>query len=248
MKILYRNRIWLEGEYLGLRKSGNQIAKECCVGGVAIRDWLRKFNIPIRDRSQSHKGIPSWSVGLTKETDERLRKTSEALKGRSTWIKGLTKGTDERLRNRIEPLKGHTPWNKWLTKETDERLRKKSEEYKGRCAGENHPNWQDGKSFEPYSTEFTDQLKELIRQRDNYQCQKCGCLERENMRKLSVHHIDYDKQNCLPSNLFSLCCGCNSIVNQNREFWTRCFKKKMNLLYGANYGLQPEIKKLIRRT
>ena len=238
MKELYRNMNWLKKSYLDEKKSGNQIAKECHIrNGITIRNWLRKFDIPVRDRSQSHKGIKSWSKGLTKETDERVRKMSESQKGRSTWIKGLTKETDERLRKRIEPLKGHTPWNKRLTKETDARLRKKSEEYKGRWAGKNHPNWQDGKSFEPYSTEFTDQLKELIRQRDDYQCQRCGCSQVENMRKLSVHHIDYDKQNCLPSNLFSLCCSCNSVVNKNRKYREGCFKKKMKLLYGAEYGI-----------
>ncbi len=50
--------------------------------------------------------------------------------------------------------------------------------------GEKHPRWLGGTSFEPYTEEFNRQLKELIRLRDNYQCQKCGCPEIENLEKL----------------------------------------------------------------
>jgi len=93
--------------------------------------------------------------------------------------------------------------------------------------GEKNHNYIDGRSFEPYLEEFNNELKELIRSRDGYKCQKCGCSEIENGEKLSVHHIDYDKKNCLPSNLISLCRRCNSEVNKNRRHWTQCFRKKL---------------------
>lgn len=49
--------------------------------------------------------------------------------------------------------------------------------------------------------------------------------EIENIKKLSIHHINYVKKNCLPDNLISLCRSCNSKVNTNRNIWERYFKK-----------------------
>ena len=52
--------------------------------------------------------------------------------------------------------------------------------------GKNNPNWQGGKSFEPYSVDWTQTLKRSIRERDNYICRIC------NQYGSSVHHKDYD--------------------------------------------------------
>ncbi len=92
--------------------------------------------------------------------------------------------------------------------------------------GENAPNWHGGKSFEPYTTEFNEDLKEQIRERDNYTCQLCGTPQ--NGTALAVHHIDYMKQNCHPNNLISLCPSpsnshCHIKTNRNREYWTEHF-------------------------
>lgn len=60
--------------------------------------------------SDSHKGQVPWNKGLTKDTNEMLKKLSEKLTGR----------------------KGHPAWNKGLTKETDERVRKYGENGRGK--------------------------------------------------------------------------------------------------------------------
>jgi len=86
----------------------------------------------------------------------------------------------------------------------------------------NNPNWIDGRSFEPYTEEFNDILKEQIRKRDNYKCQKCYRQEKELKnyhKKLDIHHIDYDKENCKKENLITLCKSCNNKVNYNRDYW-----------------------------
>ena len=44
--------------------------------------------------------------------------------------------------------------------------------------------------------------------------------------KLKRNHINYDKQNCNPKNLITLCHSCNSKVNKNRKYWTNYFKNK----------------------
>lgn len=93
----------------------------------------------------------------------------------------------------------------------------------------NHPNWIDGKSFEPYTSAFTKQLKLRIRTLDKFTCQLCGVLEKDYFQKLSINHIDYDKNNCEESNLNSLCRSCNAKVNFNRPYWTKFFKEKILL-------------------
>lgn len=119
---------------------------------------------------------------------------------------------------------------------SEETKRKISQSEKGkfvskktrRKIGESHKGekcnfWQGGISFEPYTIQFNRELKELIRQRDNYKCQLCGMPECENIQKLDIHHIDYDKKNCLPSNLVSLCKSCHAKINNNRKYWTDYF-------------------------
>jgi len=96
--------------------------------------------------------------------------------------------------------------------------------------GKNNSNWKGGKSFEPYPIEWNSELREQIRKRDNYQCQLCQITEEEHLivfgRILSVHHIDYDKQNCREDNLITLCLNCNTRVNSNRTYWVEFFKNK----------------------
>jgi hypothetical protein len=85
-------------------------------------------------------GRVGWSKGLTKETDERIKKNSISIsegrqkafdEGRlSIWSKGLTKETDERIKKNAEKFAQRfvsgdlVPWAKGLSKETDERIAK----------------------------------------------------------------------------------------------------------------------------
>ena len=94
------------------------------------------------------------------------------------------------------------------------------------CRKHNHPNWLGGISFKPYSLDWTENLKECIRDRDNHKCQICGCPEIENMKSLDVHHVDYNKKDCNPNNLISLCNSCHHKTNFNRKYWTCYFQNK----------------------
>ena len=100
----------------------------------------------------------------------------------------------------------------------------------GNFCSRNCVSWIDGRSFEPYPPSFNQQLKDRIRVRDNFICQKCGVPELECNTRLHCHHIDYNKKNCEENNLISLCNSCNSKVNANREYWKEYFKSGRNQL------------------
>jgi endogenous inhibitor of DNA gyrase (YacG/DUF329 family) len=101
--------------------------------------------------------------------------------------------------------------------------------------GKNHPNYIHGESNFPYPPEFNDQLKEFVRKRDNYKCQGCGIPQKELYRKLDIHHIDLDKNNCDTINLISLCSPCNIRANFNIKYWQNHYEniqieRKVHLL------------------
>lgn len=116
-----------------------------------------------------------------------------------------------------------------------------SAKLKGRFAGDknpmagrfgiDHPNWRGGTAFLPYASEFNDALKEKIRQRDNYTCQECGIAQTNLPYPLAVHHIDYDKENCVESDLISLCEVCHGKSNYSRAYWQRHFEEKIAKIY-----------------
>ena len=97
--------------------------------------------------------------------------------------------------------------------------------------GENHYFWKGGVSFLPYPPAFNQELKDGVRKRDGYVCQGCGMENEEHILlynyDLTIHHIDYVKENCSKDNLITACHQCNSRANFNREHWTEFFKQKM---------------------
>ena len=105
--------------------------------------------------------------------------------------------------------------------------KKMSEALRGKrpnISGSLHPNWRGGISKDPYPFVFNEILKESIRERDGHQCVDCGCSDMANGRKLVIHHIDYNKQNCHGDNLVTLCLACNSKANYKRDDWMKHFQ------------------------
>ena len=89
--------------------------------------------------------------------------------------------------------------------------------------GEKNGNWMGGfkKGPSAYNYEFSDALKEKIKERDNHICQLC--FDKDN-DFLNIHHIDYNKKNNNDSNLITLCHSCHSKTNiKNRGMWSMFF-------------------------
>ncbi len=199
-----------------------------CGCGRTVKEgnlYIRGHNgrgIPISESTKQkisigHKGKPN--------TEEQKRKISKANKGkkhtRSTEY--CRKMSVIKSKNPTRLFGSNNPnYKKPRSKET---RRKISEGRIGKYCLENHPNWKGGISFEPYCKRFNNKLKEQIRNRDNRTCQLCGC--KENGKRHAVHHIHYDKENCYPD-LITLCNGCNSKVNFNRERYEHYFINKLN--------------------
>ena len=154
--------------------------------------------------SQSHLGKHH-----SKKTREKM---SNSAKGKHHYWLGKKRTTETKIKI------GKSHKGKHLSEEHKKKLSEL-------MSGENHFNWQGGISFRPYSQDWTETLRKSIRERDNYICRLCGKTQIEELeRKLSVHHIDYNKQNCNPDNLITLCNNCNIKINKNRDYWTNYFK------------------------
>ncbi len=102
--------------------------------------------------------------------------------------------------------------------------------------------WLGGKSFEPYTKEFNNQFKNLIRKRDNQICMLCGIHREKLSNALNVHHINYNKELSIPQNCISLCNFCHIKTNLNREQWIPFFQSLLNKKYNYQYEDGGEIK------
>lgn len=166
---------------------------------------------------------------LTEEHKRKIRATSkriwncDELKKKMSIIK--TGKPIPKLQGRVSPFKGkkHTPEAK--EKNRQAKLSNPTKHWLGKkrwLRPEDNPGWLGGRSFEAYSINWTTTLKRSIRERDFYTCQVCK--EPQGEEALSVHHIDYNKKNCNPRNLVSLCRACHARTNRNRKYWQNYFK------------------------
>jgi len=97
--------------------------------------------------------------------------------------------------------------------------------------GEKNRNWRGGRyqTLRGYNQDFNKELKLKIKKRDNHTCQECGIKENQSVRKLDIHHIDYNKRNNKFNNLITLCRSCHTQSNYIREDWTKYFQNKLGL-------------------
>ena len=184
----------------------------------------------------------AWNKGLTAKTDKRVAKnvelsTATIRKQYANGRKNDIQHTPEALRKQTETKRRRgtiiTPVKKGGTHNWGGKISKS-------MGGKRNSQYIDGRSYIPlrqrYPRAFNNRLKEKIKLRDNYTCQRCGITEKEHIkkigRKLSVNHIDYNKKNCNPNNLNTLCASCNTIVNSNRSYWKKIFQAKLNKIYG----------------
>jgi hypothetical protein len=189
-----------------------------CIGKHPTKESIEK-------NRRAHLGRPSPNKGKTPsaETREKIR----IARAKQVMKKGRLHTAESKEKNRLAHLgRQHTEESKRKLslaitgqKRTDEQKRRLSECRKG----DKNPSWLGGISKLPYTQDWTDDLRDAIRKRDGYKCQICGIRQSELSTSLDVHHIDYNKENCNPNNLVSLCKSCHIKTNRKRNDWTTYF-------------------------
>lgn len=172
--------------------------------------------------------------GIYHRTEEQKRKIGDTLRHRklslehrrnmSIAFKG--RKVSEVTRNKISATlirRGIKPTTSRIgMKLSDDHKKKISMAHKGKHVGEKNNSWKGGISFEPYSIDWTQTLRRSIRERDRYVCNLC--LKQQDDKAFDVHHIDYNRKNCNPDNLITLCHSCHMKTNFNRKYWINLFK------------------------
>jgi len=169
-----------------------------------------------------------------KMSPEHKVKISLAMKGNKNQLgkrwkwseKSKKKIKGRKIKNSHRWKKGQIAWNKG--KKMPETTRQKLREIMLGKVGEKAHNWIDGRSFIPYTREFNKRLKNKIKKRDNFICQLCGIEEKDYFQKLSIHHLDYNKNNCSEKNLTTLCRGCNAKMN------AKCYRERATTIIRAS--------------
>ena len=94
--------------------------------------------------------------------------------------------------------------------------------------------WKGGISKEPYCNDWTKEYKEFIKNRDGNRCLNPYCNSK-NPADLTIHHIDYNKKNCKPNNLITVCRSCNSRANTDREWHKAWYQAVLKMRYNYIY-------------
>jgi hypothetical protein len=199
------------------RKSGKRILAACGDCGK-VRETSKHLYRPLC-MSCVRKGEKNHFFGRhhTEETKTLLSATS---KGNTNCLERVcTEGTKALL---SAALKGKHPSDK--TRALMSVANK----------GEKNCNWKGGISFEPYCVKFNNAFKEYIRAKFGYTCFLCPTTQAENGRKLSVHHVNYNK-NCAcdgdkTCQFVPLCVRCHSKTNGNRAYWQKLITDKLHCL------------------
>jgi len=206
----------------------NQLSCLCCVCKAKRGEYKGKNNPASRPEVREKIADALKGKPKTEKHKKAMRGISHGLKGKTyeerCGIEIARRMREERRRPMKEMRASHPHPRGMLGKTQSEEWRKNHSQM---MSLENHPNWKGGKSYEPYTLEFSKELKLKIRVRDNFTCQFCGI--KENGRAHDVHHINYDKKNCNELNLITLCNRCNITANFYREEWELCFVTLLEL-------------------
>lgn len=154
-------------------------------------------------------GIPKYLKGhyiRSNETKQKNSNNNVGFSGRSHTQEYKQKMHDIRIKDN-NPFFG-----KEHTKEYKQNMHEQN-------TLDKNPNWKGGKSFDPYCEKFNERKKEEVRNQYGRKCYICGKDEKNNITKtkrqfkLSVHHIDEDKEqgcNGKPWKLVPLCIHCHN--------------------------------------
>lgn len=137
---IYQNKEWLEEQYIGNHLSMNKIADLCGCHNLMIRKWIKKYNIPVRSRSDAVSGEYNPFYGK-KHTEETCELLSERLSGENNpnFGKPMTAKQKQKI---SDTKKGKYCGEKnpfYGKKHTEETRKKISASRKGKLTGPDNP-------------------------------------------------------------------------------------------------------------
>lgn len=223
-------KIKLYWEYWIKKLSTREIARKYTISKSSVLNLMKKYKIKSRIQEKTwtkNRRIKQRKLMLG--NNNPMRRISGLAKkvGRTIKERGSLAGKNNpsvKLENKKKKSKA---LKKWWKKNKDSILVKQRNEKLKQYRGDKSSMWKGGISFEPYSSEFNGRLKQLIRERDNFECQFCGISE--NGRAHDIHHIDYDKKDYRKRNLITLCKNHNGQANYNRDKWQFLFETLQEL-------------------
>lgn len=191
-------------------------------GMVVSEEDRKKLSLALKGKKHTKEhNIKSGLGNRGKVRTPEMRKRASEKAKKNPNMYWLGKKRSELDKKKMSEAQLKNPNRYWLGKQITKEHREKSS--KGWFKkGEMPHNFQNYKSREPYSVDWSKTLRRGIRERDKYTCQLCG--DKQEDHSFDVHHIDYNKENCNPENLITLCRKCHGKTSHNREYWLRYFK------------------------
>lgn len=179
-------------------------------GRIFSKETREKMSASCKGRVPWNKNMP----GFIKHTEETKLKISCLHKGRKLTIKHKRKLSESNK-------------NKIVSEKTKNLMKENHADF----SGKNNPNWKGGIGCEPYCEIWSDEeYKNSIKERDGYICINPYCYK--NSKRLTIHHINYNKKDCKPSNLITLCNSCNAYANKDRKWHKFWYKAILYMRYG----------------
>jgi len=254
------SRDWLYEQYWGKGKSLGEIGKAFCCSGVHIRYLLLKAGISIKQLSVAQTQYPILKDKKWLYNEYWSEKNSMTDIAKKVGCKGDTVRC--RMQELGIPARSLSAairqydWlydNDWLyNKYVVERKSsiKIAKEIgcdrsmviralglfsipRKNMLGENNPNWNGGSSFQPYCPKFNERFKESVREKFDRVCFLCQRTEKENGKRLVVHHVNYNKD-CLCDDseceFVPLCVSCHVKTNHNRTHWENEIMKRLKAI------------------
>jgi len=214
-----------------------------------------KFKDP-NHRKKHHDGLvkaasnQEWRKNISDKMKIICKGSGNPMYGKTPWNKGLPLSDQTRIKlsNSLKKTYSNPDIRKKISnsrkgkykgEENHNYGRVFSEEYRKKLSdaqtGEKSVRWKGGISFIPYCPKFTKHRKKAVR--DFFE-NKCLCCGSESIEKLSVHHIDHNKnQGCdgIPFNLVPFCRSCHGKENTKPEEYKKYINKTLE--EGFKWGI-----------
>lgn len=215
-----------------------------------MSEMRKAENLPMERRIKIKEGTSGKNNGFygrehTDETRERIRQAklgsvaSDNTKHKMSESQKLTKGKvmPNSMKEKLRAI--HTGMRATIATRS-----KMAEAHQG---AKSHL-WKGGISFEPYCQKFNNNFRERVRTFFNHKCVECG--KDQGVKKLHVHHVNYNKMVCCdttPPLFVSLCTPCHTkTTHGDRDMWETHFVEVIEKQYnGRSYFTKEEYSSLI---